>query len=481
MVPFTAWLPVRSSQDFDLIVKVVGPGVQAFLREWSPVAKFLVDRGFSVIAQGEKLNGEVGDFMLTLRIASQTVYSVGYGCDVLVHVGNHVPDFRRFILQPGSVLLWQPPKAATPCSILSEGIIAYPVPLTDLCAPYGEGAIAKGLCALGVLLYLLGLPDEDLHHLPSLVKAPQSFIAGLDFARNAIEKRDGYSLPLPLSHDAHRRIILTPEQAILVGFAEGACECRTACDKELVASPMHWTAKHLDIAGAMVSLLDSDDHPGVRAYRGSQGKVMALLRGDDSSIASCLNGFKAPQVFVAADIPDILRLVMAGHDLIRSGLSDGVGVLIDEVITQRQQSIDVHALVNMIRCRATIVPDRGVSYRSDALATMAERDGDGGAEVGYVAWGSAQGVVRDAVKLCRNFGLRVAGFYPKRVVPFSYADMESFAKSVGRVVLVESDQTRGYWDSLREGFTFEPATVTPEPGRSLTPLDIFLREGLGAV
>jgi pyruvate/2-oxoacid:ferredoxin oxidoreductase alpha subunit len=92
-----------------------------------------------------------------------------------------------------------------------------------------------------------------------------------------------------------------------------------------------------------------------------------------------------------------------------------------------------------------------------------------------------QGVVRDAVALCRSFGLRVAGLYPKLIVPFSYEDMESFAKTVGRVVLVESGQTQGYWDRLRATFSFEPAVLSPQPGKSLTPMDIFLREGLGAL
>jgi len=112
---------------------------------------------------------------------------------------------------------------------------------------------------------------------------------------------------------------------------------------------------------------------------------------------------------------------------------------------------------------------------------MVEREGDAEADVGFVAWGAAQGVVRDAVALCRSFGIRVAGLYPKCIVPFSYEDMESFTKTVGQIVLVDSGHTQGYWDRLRSGFSFDPAVLTPLPGKSLTPMDIFLREGLGAV
>jgi hypothetical protein len=481
MAPLTAWLPARSSQDFDLIVKLVGPCMSTFLKEWLPVSRFLVDRGFAVIAQGERLDVEAGDFILSLRIASRTFYSIGHGCDVFVHVGDTVPEFWRFGLQPGSVLLWEPPRAAGQGPILPEGIIVYPVPLTDLCARYGEGASAKGFCALGALLYLLGLSEESLRHLSSLVKAPLSFAVGSDFARNAIEKRDGYSLPLLSTDDAQRGMVLTPEQAILLGCAVGSCECRTACEKELAASPVQWTARHLDSAGAMVSVLESDGHPGVQAYQGSKGKVLALLRGDDSSIASCLNGFTAPRVFVAADIPDAFNLVIAGHDLIRTGLSDGVGILIEETIALRHQTVEIRSLLDMVRRVHTLVSPSAIRSGQERSILLSERDGDTEADVGFVAWGAAQGVVRDAVALCRSFGLRVAGFYPKQIVPFSYEDMESFAKSVGRVVLVDSDHARGYWDRLRESFSFEPATVAPELGRSLTPMDIFLREGLGTV
>lgn len=114
--------------------------------------------------------------------------------------------------------------------------------------------------------------------------------------------------------------------------------------------------------------------------------------------------------------------------------------------------------------------------------TMIERDeGDAEAEIGFVAWGVAQGVVRDAVALCRSFGLNVAGLYPRQTVPFCHDDLESFARTVRRVVIVESGQTPRYWNQLRPPFSCDDATLTPPQGRPLTSMDIFLREGLGAV
>lgn len=475
MTPFTAWLPARPNQDFDLVIKIVGPAASGLLKDWTFIAQSLIRKGLSVMTQQGRLNGEFGDFVLDIRLATRPFFSMGHGCDVLVHLSDTAPEGRRFGLQPGSVLLWDPLPDRRSLPILPDGVIAYPVPLKDLCLRNGEGPAGKGLAALGALLHLLGIPETTLCRWTPSLSAPRSFAAGHDHARHDIEKRDAYALPLA-GVEPSRAMLLSPEQAILLGYAASACECRTACDEELLASPRRWIAKHLGLAGSMVSVLESDRHPGVQAYRGPQGKVMALLRGNDSAIASCLNGFKSPYVFVAADLADALRLVILGQDLIRTGASDGVGILVEDTIALRHQTIEVHSLVDMIRRRHSV----NRSGQDEAVMSS-DRDGDGEADVGYVAWGAAQGVVRDAVALCRSFGLQVAGFYPKCIVPFSHEAMESFAKTVGRVVLVESGQRQGYWSRLRSAFSFESAVLTPQLGQPLTPMDIFLREGLGAL
>jgi hypothetical protein len=481
MAPFTAWLPARPNQDFDLVVKLVGPGASVLLKEWTPIAHSLIERGFAVMAQSGRLNGNCGDFVLKIRIATRTFYSMGYGCDVLVNLGDKVPEFSRFSLQPGSVLLWEPPKELPLHLVLPEEIISYPIPLTELSAQYAEGLSGRGLAALGVLLHLLGVPEESLQHLTEVLPAPRSFASGWDFARRALKKHDAYSLPLPATDDGPSRMILTPEQAIMLGFAVSSCECQTMCDHELIHSTTHWMARHTGMAGAMVSVLQSDSHPGVQAYRGSQGRVMAMLRGDDSAIASCLSGFDAPRVFVAADIPDALRLLIEGHDLIRSGLSDGVRVLIEETVALRHQSVEIPSLVEMIRRRSAVIPDTIMPCQPETVDAMVEQDGAREADVGFVAWGAAQGVVRDALTLCRSFGLNVVGFYPKVIVPFPQEELEAFARTVDRVVLVESSQMQGYEERLRAACSFQPAVLRPLLGQSLTPMDIFLREGLGAL
>ena len=110
----------------------------------------------------------------------------------------------------------------------------------------------------------------------------------------------------------------------------------------------------------------------------------------------------------------------------------------------------------------------------------AEREREDDAEVGFIAWGATQGVVRDALMLCRNIGISVAALYPKQIVPLPVAQLESFAGTVKRVVVVESGQTRTHADRIEGACSFRPSVVMPNMGTALTPMDLFMREDLGA-
>jgi hypothetical protein len=471
---------VGSHQEFDLVVKIVGAPASGLAQDWTPIAQALVRQGLSVMSQTGRLNGKFGECVLGIRLATRPFSSMGHGCDILVCLGKTIPEYERVGLQPGSLLLWDPPSDLQSSPVPLNGVVAYPVPFQALSIQSGERFEGKGFAALGALFHLLGVSAGTLDQWAASVAAPRSFASGVAFARDEIEKRDPYALP-SIEPDGQSGMFLSCEQAILLGYAVSACECRTGCETDLVTSPARWTAHHLRLAGSMVSLLESDGSPGMQVYRGPQGKVLALLRGNNSSIASCLKVFRSPTIFVAADVPDVIRLVKAGHHLIHNGLSDGVGVLIEDGLAFRQQSIETSTLADWIRPRNSFDPERDGVAQFDAQATMIEREGAAEADIGFVAWGAAQGVVRDAVALCRSFGLNVAGLYPKRIVPFSHDDLESFAKTVGRVVIVESSRTQSYGSRFRPPFSCDYATLTPPQGQPLTSMDIFLREGLGTI
>lgn len=480
MAPFTAWLPVRPDQDIDLVVKFVGTDVPGLLAEFPAFAQVLAALGSDVVAETRKLSGVSGEWALRVRIASRPIHSTGHGCDVLVHLGEDIPDFRRFGLQPGSVLLWEPPDQHRLQPIMPEAVIVYPVPLKEISAQYGEGVLGKGLASFGVLAQLLGIPEESLQVYSRSLPAPCSFDAGFRFARRTLVKRDIYSLPLASA--GKRRIILSLEQAVRLGFAAGHCDCGTECSGKLKRSPTEWVETHVAVADRVVSRLHSENHPDVQAYRGLEGNVIALFRGDDAALSSYINGRPNLRIFVAADVPDVMNLLITGHRLIRHGLAGVVGVLVDDTLAGRTQTVLVEQLAAVAQAAeadSKAGPDR--DQTGGPSIVQVEREGESGAEVGYVAWGAAQGVVRDAVALCRSFGLRVAAMYPKEILPLPIEALESFAGTVKRVVVVESGPRAPYADRVSRWCSFRPSVVMPEQGKALTPMDIFLREGLGAL
>lgn len=402
MAPFTAWRPARPNQDVDLIIKIVGAAASGLVKDWAVIAQSLIRKGLSIALERGRVDSDRDTFVHTIRLATKPFYSMGSGCDVLVDLAGKDPEWRRLGLQPGSVLIWEPAPDDRMHVFLHQGVVAYPIPLTELTRNHAERFHGEAFAALGVPLHLLGVPESTLCRWTPSLSAPRSFTAGHDYARQYVEKRDVYALP-SLTADLQRGMFLSAEKAILLGFAESACKDRKACETELITTPWQWSTRHLDCAHSMVSVLESQWHPGVRAYRGPEGKVMVFSRSGDAALGSCLNDFKVSHLFVAANIADALRLTLLGHDLIRTGVSNGVGIVIEDALTRQQHTVEIRSLVDRTRQRHV-----AQSCARDGGLPPCERDGDDEADVGYVAWGAAQGVVRDAVRLCRSFGLRVA-------------------------------------------------------------------------
>ena len=342
MAPFSAWLPAHPNQDFDLAVKIVGRSASGLIDELATIVQALSLHGCQVMVQTGRLNGGSGHLVLRLRIASRPFYSMGHGCDVVVYLDQDPPEFGRFGLQPGSVLVWDPPEQLRLHPQLPDGIIAYPVPLRELNAQYSQDTGGKGFVAMGVLAHLLGFSEEARRVCLKSLTASRLFDSGYQFASRSLVKHDIYSLPLAARGDA--RIVLSPENAVKLGFAASHCESGTDCAGELERSPTQWIARHLAMADKMVSVLHSEQFPDVQAYRGPHGKVFALFRGDDASILSSLNGCSDPRILVAADAVDALRLLVVGHRLIETNRAGVVGVVVEEALTARLESVGVGAL-----------------------------------------------------------------------------------------------------------------------------------------
>jgi hypothetical protein len=478
MAPFSAWLPARPNQDFDLTVKIVGSSASGLIDELATIVRALTLHDCQVIAQAGRLNGGSGHLMLRLRIASRPFYSMGHGCDVAVYLDQDPPKFGQFGMQPGSVLVWDPPEQSRLHPLLPDGVIAYPVPLRELNAQYSQDAWGKGFVAMGVLASLLGFSEEARRVCVKSLSASRLFDSGYQFASRSLVKHDIYSLPLAAGSGAH--IVLSPKNAVKLGFAAGHCGSRTECAGELKRSPTLWISRHLAMADKMVSGLHSEQFPGAQVYRGAHGKVFAQLRGDDALTLSSLNGCSNPRILVAADAADALRLLVVGQRLVEANRAGMVGVVVEEALTPRLESVGVDALAAAMSGEQLDAADGFDGAEKDGSAAMrAEREGEDDAEVGFIAWGATQGVVRDALMLCRNIGISVAALYPKQMVPLPVAQLESFAGTVKHVVVVESGQTRTHADRVEEACLFRHSVVMPNKGTALTPMDLFMREDLG--
>lgn len=479
MAPFSAWLPAYPNQDFDLAVKIVGRSASGLIDELATIAQALTLHGCQVMVQSGRLNGGSGPLVLRFRVASRPFYSMGHGCDVAVYLDQDPQEIWQFGLQPGSVLIWEPPEQLRLHPPLPDGIIIYPVPLRELNAQCSQDTGGKGFVAMGVLAQLLGFSEEARRVCLKSLAASRLFDSGYQFASRSLVKHDIYSLPVSTRGAA--RIVLSSENAMKLGFAASYCESGTDCAGELEGSPAPWIARHLAMADKMVSVLHSQQFPKVQAYRGPHGKVFALFRGDEASILSTLNGCSDPRVLVASDAVDVLRLLIVGHRLIETNRAGVVGVVVEEALTARLESVVAGALAAAMSGKTADAADGINGAKGDGTSTMwAEREGEDDAEIGFIAWGATQDVVRDALTLFQNLGMSVAALYPKQIVPLPVAQLESFAGTVKRVVVVESGQTRTHADRIEGACSFRLSVVMPDKGTTLTPMDLFMRENLGA-
>ena len=479
MAPFSAWLPARPNQDFDLTVKIVGRSASGLIDDLAPITQALTLHGCQVMVQTGRLSGGSGHLMLHIRIASRPFYSMGHGCDVVVYLDQGPLEFRQFGLQPGSVLVWEPPEQVTRHSPPPDGVITYQVPLRELNAQHSQDPWGKGFVAMGVLAHLLGFSEEARRVCLKSLSAARLFDSGYQFASRSLVKHDIYSLPLDARGDA--RIVLSPENAVKLGFAASHCEAETGCAGEMKQSPTQWMARHLALADKLVSVMHSEQFPDVQAYRGPQGNVFALFRGEDASILSSLKSGSAPRVLVATDAIDALRLLVVGHRLIETNQAGVVGVVVEEALTARLESVEVKALAAAMNGEQWDAVCGIAGAEVGGMSNLwAEREGEDCAEIGFIAWGASQGVVRDALTLCRNLGMSVAALYPRQLVPLPVAQLESFAGTVKHVVVVESDQTRAHANRIEGTCSFRPSVVMPEKGTALTPMDLFLKEDIGA-
>lgn len=477
MAPFAAWLPVRNDPATDLVLKMVGVGASGLTSGAGALAEACAARGLRVMADCQP--PEAGGFVTTVRcrLSSDSLAAMGSGCDIAACLDRLTQRDIWAELQPGSVLLHETGGAAA-SEGAKPGVITYAVPFGDLHRRCGSRFPGKGLIAAGVLAQLLGLEPQQVRSRIRPAAGVPYFDAGVKYAATSLEKRDLHVLPVPA--DRRPQALVTARQALLLGLAGGPCDCGQACVERLQESPGEWMAEHGDPDGLRLPFT-SASFPSAQGYRSADSEVTAWLGGSDVPDLLARQTGLPGLVLVAADMLDAIALTRLARRAARTGSTD-VWVMLEDTLAARQQTVSMDALAGWMGASrpAAGEPMAAASAASTIWPPTAERDDEDGATVGYLAWGTAQGAVREALTLCRGFGLRVAAFFPKVLWPPPVDEIEAFAATVDRLVVVEPARAGAYTGFLRRRTSRPFSHVMPQPGRPLTAMDLFMREGLGA-
>ncbi|HET7057999.1 MAG TPA: hypothetical protein VFI05_04660 [Nitrospiraceae bacterium] len=475
MAPLSAWLPPQLDAPSDVILTIAGEGIVGCSKGMQALERALMEQGFEILAQHGRLNGRNTSAAVRLRISSKPITSMGHGCDILAWLDEEVPQLSQFAVQPGSVLLCEPRVAAQLNALpVHTGMITYPIPFSDLTGQCGACFSGKGLVALGVLTHLLGLPPAALRHHLEPEYSRRYFDTGLTFALAHLRKRDVYALSAAVSNPG--RVLLNVKEAMALGLSSGSCRCPASCLSTLEDAPDAWVARHVHEGASL--MCPASDVGSIETYVGPCSGTTVLVGRENPSEFSPLQKAPWPIVLVASDIADLLALLLMAPRL-RRETARLVWVIADGALTRRVQTVSTGLLRQLFEDHHTDQRNQPQEGALSLVRLRAEREGVMHADVGYVAWGSAQGVVREAIAICHGFGLNVAALYPKSLPPLSGADLEAFASTVAHVVVVESNAFSDYAGLVASTTSLRPSQVRPEPGRALTAMDMFLREGLG--
>ena len=478
MAPFTRWLPASPERSSDIVIEVAGDGNGELAKGTTALEQGLADQGLEVLAQTERLDGIGPATSVRLRVSVNTLSSTGSGCDVLVYLGRKLPPRNSFHLQRGSVLLCDARSMQDALSpAIPEGVIVYPVPFADLHHRHGRRS-EKEVIAIGVLAHLLGMPEEVIRRRLRPDFRTKYFDIGVNWASKHLQRRDICAFPSPPLHP-HRQVILNAHQVVGLGLEMGNCNCGPVCVQHLEQSPEEWIGEHVSVSWNNIASPMTRNFMAQEVYRNSHADILALMGVHDTTMVSGGDAQKKPRILVPADFPDALRCMVGARRLAHANTP--VWVIMDDRLTCRSQSVLVSVLEEVAGTAAQLegMEDPSKTCAPDWLC-RSEREGDAAADVGFVTWGASQGVVREAVAFCRSFGLKVAALYPKVLRPLPTEDLRTFAETVNRLIVVEPDRTLPYTRMIAAATSLlRLASIVPEPGQPLTPMDIFLREDLG--
>jgi 2-oxoglutarate ferredoxin oxidoreductase subunit alpha len=101
-----------------------------------------------------------------------------------------------------------------------------------------------------------------------------------------------------------------------------------------------------------------------------------------------------------------------------------------------------------------------------------EIDKDEGAEIGIISFGSTQGAVRDAVKVLREKGVKVASMYPKLLFPLPVKALNKFKKGLKQIVVSEINFQGQFAELIASKTDIKPIKHNIYAGSPFNPCEI---------
>jgi hypothetical protein len=475
MSPFTKWLPSQQECASDLVVQLAGGSIRGIEK-----ARKAFERGIARLGLEIAVQSGGGDFMdlpaVRLRISNTPMASMGQGCDVLAYLGPGLPEGNPFGLQSQSVLLSESQADEDAMGVgFPDDVIRYHVPFSKLNRACGS-LRGKGLIAVGLLTKLLEIPKEIMRPWVRPVSGFRYFDAGFQFATEHLDKKDVYGLPIPDTRST--RLLLSVDQALVLGLGIENCRCDAACMKELLqGSGEDWVMSHARASWQVVIPVRQPDDPScVSRLQGPHRHVTGVLGIPDPTSLAGKTSKNQGLILVPADVLDVFRLTNLARFL-RTAPNSVHQIVIDLGLFNRSQTVSSEHVAECIR--ETCEANRNASLQEGLLTQglRAQREGEMPADVGFVAWGSTQGAIREAIGLCRKFGMNVAALYPKVLWPLPTDELEAFATTVKQLVVVEPNRMGNLTRLIQGATPLHPLQIFPEVGRQLNLMDIFLKEG----
>jgi 2-oxoglutarate ferredoxin oxidoreductase subunit alpha len=235
-----------------------------------------------------------GHIWLRVRIGEEKVYSHGDHLNLLIALNQDTVERHAHEVEPGGAVLYNSDRFTCDSSLLSDGVVALPVPVNEVTKPFGKlQPIMQNTVALGAVTFLAQfdfqstanvLAETFKHKGQAVVDQNVKILrAGYDYA----QERFVPLVKAQWTFSRIRRPFVTGNELFALGAVVAGCKFYSAYPMTPASAILHWMASHGEKCGVVVKQCEDElavvnmaigaGHAGVRAMCGTSGGGFALM------------------------------------------------------------------------------------------------------------------------------------------------------------------------------------------------------------